>query len=294
MKRFDFDPLIGNEEFKRRAESLLEGGGSVPALLISGEDGCGRNFAARLVAAAYLSDGRGLVERGVHPDCVVVSGGGASGAISVESVRSAVYELGKSAVTSDGRRVCLVCDAHNLNMYSANALLKTLEQPPAGVLFVLTARRESDLLPTVLSRCVRLRVGAVPPETASGAVAARFPAEDRERASRLCGLFGGRVGLVIDTLGDRNRLALAQCAERAYSAALEGDKLGFLAALEGGCADRASLKWALFCLSLCVERSLSLGETVDEGFAKGVGDGYRDVSKNINLKLLCARIASRL
>ncbi len=294
MKRFSFAPLIGNEEFKRHAESLLDGGDSAPAMLISGEDGCGRNFAARLVAADYLGDERGLVERGVHPDCIVVCGSGASDTVTVGSVRSAIYELGKAAVMTEGRRACIVRDAANLNVYSSNALLKALEQPPHGVLFVISARRESDLVPTILSRCVRLRVGALPPEAARDEVLRRFPDEEPERASRLCRLFGGRLGLVLDALSDRNRLALCASAERAYRKVREGDKLGFLAALEECAADRASLRQALFYVGLAADAALRDGEEVNGAFVRAVGEAYRDASKNINLKLLCARIAARL
>ena len=59
-------------------------------------------------------------------------------------------------------RVVLLKPAETLNEAAANAFLKTLEEPPEGNIFILTAIGERDLLPTIVSRCRRLSFGAIP------------------------------------------------------------------------------------------------------------------------------------
>ena len=293
MKKFDFHELLGNEGFKQQAESLFSHGRYPGAAVILGEDGCGRNFAARLLAHEYLDDKNGLVQRGIHPDCVNVEGEGASGQITVARVRAATYELNKSAVMADGVRVALVRDAHFLNRYSANALLKTLEQPPKGVLFILTARRESDLLSTVLSRCVRLRVSPLGVSEAVSAAQSINLGLSGERAAALGRMFGGKLGLVLKTASDRDKTAMAAAAEAAFKFVLAGDKLSLMAELDRA-QDRTQLKRLLFCLSsLCLGGIRGETAASDE-FCRNLIAAYNDIDKNINLKLLCAKLAAGL
>ncbi len=65
-----------------------------------------------------------------------------------------------------GRRVALVHPAEHMNAPTANALLKGLEEPPAGAVFILVSHRPAQLLPTVRSRCVAIPV-AIPPREAA-------------------------------------------------------------------------------------------------------------------------------
>ena len=94
-----------------------------------------------------------------HPDVTWVRAAEDSHQIRIEQVRELAAEL---ALTSHGGgyKVGIVSPADALNRFAANALLKTLEEPPARTLLVLTATQPSRLPPTVISRCQRLRVRA--------------------------------------------------------------------------------------------------------------------------------------
>lgn len=291
-----FAPLYGNEALRGRLCALLDAGNVPHAVLIAGEDGCGRNLAATLLARALLGDETGLVTRGAHPDFVEITGEGASGMITVRRVREASYELNKSAVMTDGVRVCLLRDAGALNRSSANALLKMIEQPPDGVTFILSARAESELIETILSRCVRFRVQPLEPEECLRRASALWPNYEVSRLRALCGLYGGRFGALKTALGDPARLALSDCAGRLCEAAARGDKLGVLAALE--CAKtRAELKILLFELGFQIRRSL-LEDTGLEPLLTRLEDAALEAAegleRNANQKLLCARFAARL
>lgn len=84
--------------------------------------------------------------------------------ISVDQVRSLADFFGMSA-HQGGRRVVIIHPAEAMNINAANALLKNLEEPPPGLLFILVSHKPQQLLPTILSRCLSFVASA--PDTAS-------------------------------------------------------------------------------------------------------------------------------
>ncbi len=84
--------------------------------------------------------------------------------ISVDQVRGLGDFLGMTA-HQGGRRVVLIHPAEAMNVNAANALLKSLEEPPQGLLFILVAHKPQQLLPTILSRCLSFALAA--PDAAS-------------------------------------------------------------------------------------------------------------------------------
>ena len=80
--------------------------------------------------------------------------------ISVAQIRELSDFLGLSSHHSEGVRIILIHPAESLNIASANALLKMLEEPAAGVLFILVAHQLHRLLPTILSRCQKINLPA--------------------------------------------------------------------------------------------------------------------------------------
>jgi DNA polymerase III subunit delta' len=97
------------------------------------------------------------IPRGVHPDVLLIEPG-ESGSIKVEEIRDAI---GRAAYRPfEGRRRVTIVDCADTLVPSAqDALLKTLEEPPSGSIFVLVTSRPDALLPTIGSRCYRLRFG---------------------------------------------------------------------------------------------------------------------------------------
>lgn len=111
------------------------------------------------------------------------------------TVRHLISELALLPVEG-GARVAIVEAAHRLNDDAQNALLKLLEEPPAGVTLVLCADDEECLLPTVRSRCVRIRLGAVGGREIEHWLG-DLGAADAHRAARLARLANGRPGLAL-------------------------------------------------------------------------------------------------
>src|SRR4029450_11715787 len=97
------------------------------------------------------------IERGVHPDVIVIEPGD-MGSIKIEAVRDVVDRAGYRPFEGR-RRVVIINEADALVDAAQNALLKTLEEMPPTSIFVLVSSLPDALLPTVRSRCPRLRFG---------------------------------------------------------------------------------------------------------------------------------------
>ena len=144
-----------------------------------------------------------LVATGNHADLHRLAPEGPGGQVRIGAatnpepgtVRHLISELALHSAEG-GARVAIVEQAHRLNEESQNALLKTLEEPPAGVTIILCADDEECLLPTVRSRCARVRLGVVAVREIERWLGELGVAE-APRAARLARLAGGRPGLAL-------------------------------------------------------------------------------------------------
>ncbi len=103
------------------------------------------------------------IARGVHPDLLLIYPEG--GMIRLEQIRNLQSSLAFSPLVAK-RRVCIVFDAHGMNAEAANALLKTLEEPPDRSYLFLTAGSVTGLLSTIVSRCQVVSCSQCPDEDA--------------------------------------------------------------------------------------------------------------------------------
>ena len=145
-----------------------------PAVLMAGPAGVGKRLTAIAIAQAvnclqpqssseFERDACGecascrRIARGVHPDVIVVEPG-ETGAIKIEQLRD-VIDRSQYRPFEGRRRVVIINEADAAGADAQSALLKTLEEPPSASLFILISSIPDALLPTVLSRCPRLRFG---------------------------------------------------------------------------------------------------------------------------------------
>ncbi len=281
--------LFGQDAALNEAEAAISSGRMHHAWMVSGPKGVGKaSFAYRLarrLLGARATDEAGLasdpddpvcrrLEALSHPDFLLIrrpyndKTGKLKGEIPVEEARRAPEFFSKSA-SGKGWRVCIVDSADELNVNSANALLKTLEEPPQRGLLILIVNTPGRLLPTIRSRCRRLILRAPSIEATTQWLMDRhqMSAEQAQRAAMLAQGAPGRALALAETdapalmatidtaLSGLPRLDRAAIAQIAASATRKGGEqikpitLDFLVAdaqnraralaLETGGADRA-------------------------------------------------------
>ena len=163
------------------------------ALIFSGVDGVGKKSTAmalaqicnceRLKAGGEIRDGARPVQAGAvpaacgscrscrwiesgnHPDVVRIDPIGTI--IRIDQIRGLIDTLAKKPF-GQGLRVAIIAGAHAMNPEAGNALLKMLEEPPAGTILILTAPQTTDLLPTIVSRCQHIRFRPLKASTLAG------------------------------------------------------------------------------------------------------------------------------
>ena len=140
---------------KRHATSTLF---LVPARSDRGREG--RHLAALLVGETERD--HALARRGAHPDVIELAPPEGKERVGIEQVRVAIRAT-QFAPVQGRRKVCLIPTAEALTPEAANALLKTLEEPPREMAFVLLAEHTSDLLPTIVSRSRIVRIAPTEP-----------------------------------------------------------------------------------------------------------------------------------
>jgi DNA polymerase III subunit gamma/tau len=159
-----FDQVIGQEHVKDVLQAALAKNRVGHAYLFSGPRGVGKTTTARLLAMAVNCEDPArrpcgecescrLVRQGSHPDVIELD---AASNNSVEDVRDLREKVSLAAVRG-GTRVWVLDEAHMLSKSASNALLKTLEEPPPGLIFILATTEPEKLPPTILSRCQHFR-----------------------------------------------------------------------------------------------------------------------------------------
>ncbi len=178
-----------------------------PSLIFAGPEGVGKRMAA-IALAQFLNcpnrsadDSCGTcasctrIARRVHADVLLIEPGD-TGTIKIDQIRDAIERTAYRPFEGR-RRVVIVDDADAVNAEAQNALLKTLEEPPAASTFVLVTSKPDVLLPTVRSRCQRLRFGRLSPaEVAAVLVREHEYAETDAHAA--AALSDGSIGLALE------------------------------------------------------------------------------------------------
>ena len=245
---------VGHDKAWRQFATACESHKIHHGWILSGPRGIGKSaFALR--AAAMLVDPENayasMIARGSHPDILSVKRlpkealkedediddvSEFKRSITVDQIRG----LQQSLTTRPGlsnRRAIIIDAADDLERGGANALLKSLEEPPVGTFFFLISHAIDRLLPTIRSRCQILRFEALSDADMANVLHRAVPEVSADEVQSLIRLGNGTPGQALDFLG----LDLKEIEDAMTSILRTGDRDN---ALRSGLADRLSLKAA--------------------------------------------------
>ena len=166
-----FQDIIGQEQIKEHLQNALSTGKISHAYIINGEKSSGKEFIAKIFAMALQCEKEGTEPCNEcrsckqalsknQPDIIYVSHEKPN-TISVDDIRALVNNDVAIKPYSSKYKVYIINEAEKMTVQAQNAILKTLEEPPAYAVIVLLVSNVNSLLPTILSRCVTLNMKPV-------------------------------------------------------------------------------------------------------------------------------------
>lgn len=159
-----FEDVVGQEHIERTIKNAIEQDKVSHAYLFCGPRGTGKTTTARLLAKALLCEGGPtadpdgtcedcqLIAAGEHPDVYELDAASRTG---VDNVREEIINRVQFAPTRGRYKVYIIDEVHMLSVAAFNALLKTLEEPPSHVVFILATTDPQKVPETIHSRCQR-------------------------------------------------------------------------------------------------------------------------------------------
>lgn len=165
-----FEDMVGQESISKTLQNALKTGRIGHAYLFYGPRGCGKTTTARILAKALNCTGNGQGKPtaepcGKCPSCLEIAQStdidvmelDAASNTQVEKVRDEIIDRVSLASSRDRFKVFILDEVHMLSASSFNALLKTIEEPPAHVVFILATTEKHKVPATIVSRCQTFR-----------------------------------------------------------------------------------------------------------------------------------------
>ena len=232
-----FAMLLGNDRLKENLRQSLAKGHISHFYLISGPQGSGKHTLAQALVAAILCRGGDRpcghcapcrkVLSGNHPDVITVDDPEKKTG-TVDLIRQARTDMYLQPNESD-HKIYIFPRAQDMGIPGQNALLKILEEPPAYGVFLLLTDNPEKLLPTVRSRCVELKMQALPQDVLLPRLKAEFPQAQQEDLLAAATRSGGFLGQAMALLGEG--AALPPQTEQFARAFAARDALGLVQTL---------------------------------------------------------------
>ena len=203
---FSFSEIVGHEQIKEHMQAAIRDKKPFHAYLFQGEEGVGKEALARTFAAGLQCQSESAdkpckecvscrqMESGNQPDVIWVTREKAS--LGVDEIREQLCNTMDIKPFSSPYKIYLVPEAEKMTEAAQNALLKTIEEPPAYAVILLLTTNAESFLPTILSRCVTLNLKAVPDEKIKKYLMAHYQIPDYQ--ADVCVAFAqGNVGKAI-------------------------------------------------------------------------------------------------
>ncbi len=286
-------PLLNPQTEKQIAQFLNQ---PIHALLIVGEEGAGKRTVAQYVATQLLQ-----TDLTPHNHPYILSIAPTEGSISVASVREIRTFLQlkvptKSAPKKTITRVVIISDADAMTTEAQNALLKSLEEPPADTVFILTAKSEHGLLQTVQSRTRKLVLHPIEQDVLAGHFARLGHSQTEITKAFL--LSNGLPGLMTDLLGGKEVHPLTEAIATAKSF-LSASKFERLASIEVIGKQRETVTVFLTGLQKVAQAALHNPSAMNDtkkvkqwhSVSKYIVEAQKQIDQNASPKLVVTNLA---
>lgn len=295
------------------------------ALILCGEKGVGKKTLAKYIAAQILCEsGKGepcgsckacrMIEINGHPDFITVEASGKTGNYRADDLRPIISDA--SVSPNEGRlKIYFLPRIDKALAAAQNVLLKIVEEPPAHVLFIMTAESKEKILPTILSRTISINISAATPDECREAlIEMKFQQNEIDGA---VALFGGNIGKCAEYIRDDDAKRLPEAVIGITKALVSGDEYellrtlsslekdrelaaSVLAELKSVVRDAVAAKIGGELFSLCREDAVRLSKKLRQSSLQKMYDDLGAAENKINgnssmaltLSDLCGRLSS--
>ena len=201
-----FQEILGNEMIKEHFLKAIESHRISHAYILTGEEGTGRKSIANAFAMTLLCEKGGTEPcmvchsckqalSGNHPDLIYVTHEKPA-SIGVDDIRKQINDTIQIRPYSSYYKIYIVDEAEKMTVQAQNALLKTIEEPPSYAVIILITTNQEAFLPTILSRCVQLKLKPLKDFTVKSYLTEHLKVPEKD--AELCAAFArGNLGKAI-------------------------------------------------------------------------------------------------
>ncbi|MCC8014825.1 MAG: DNA polymerase III subunit delta' [Eubacterium sp.] len=229
-----FNDFLGNASAVKGLKSMIASGRVSHAYIFDGAYGLGKKtlayaFAKALQCEKGEENGCGrcysckALDSGEHPDVFFVDTDKTT--IGVDVIRDEIIEKAKTKPYSSKYKIFILNGAERLTEQAQNALLKTIEEPPAYGVFILLVSNYNKLLATVISRCALIRLNALGRETLERELL-KTNACDRQICGLIAECAGGSLGEALRLCKDEGFFTLREKAAKFFDRVEKADLMG--------------------------------------------------------------------
>ena len=205
-KVMGFQDILGNDMIKEHFKKAIENNKISHAYILTGEEGTGRKSIANAFSMALLCEKGGKepcmvchsckqVLSGNHPDLIYVKHEKPN-SIGVDDIREQINDTIMIRPYSSYYKIYIVDEAEKMTVQAQNALLKTMEEPPFYAVIILITTNQEAFLPTILSRCVQLKLKPLKDFTVKSYLSEHLGVPEKE--AEICAAFArGNLGKAI-------------------------------------------------------------------------------------------------
>ena len=282
-----FKDVYGHEKQIKVLQTAMARDRIAHAYLFYGAEGIGKRTMAEVFAKALnCATGRDSldacdacpsclkIDHGNHPDVITIKAQGQS--IRIQEIRE-LQEQMKFSPFEGGKRIFIIVDADKMNIASANAILKTLEEPSASNILVLLTSRPHQLPATVLSRCQHLSFSPLRRETVASFLEEKFSL-DHKSAQLIALSSGGSIGRA-QAMNDESYLTTRATVLDIIARIKTKDPLKLLSALNDFGQERKDIMERLGILMTGYRDALVYKETGDRESL--INQDYIDIIKSV-------------